>query len=111
MAPITSTNGGGEEILFHLYLDDVEEITRILDNISAPFRKRSVFSGSGVKHHWLPSSAILWKSSPFEAERWGVWAVSFPYPMTSRDNVRKNLESVLPLLKPKWEEWAQRFRP
>ena len=39
--------------------------------------------------------------------RWGVWAVSFPHPMTSRENVRKNLASVLPDLKQRWNEWRR----
>jgi len=42
-----------------------------------------------------------------EAERWGVWAVTFPNAMTSRENVRKNLESILPELKKRWEEWRR----
>jgi hypothetical protein len=42
-----------------------------------------------------------------EAERWGVWGASFPNAMTSRENVRKNLESILPELKERWEEWAK----
>ena len=42
---------------------------------------------------------------PIEPGRWGVWAVCFPHPMSSRDNVRRNLESVLPDLKKKWKEW------
>jgi hypothetical protein len=42
-----------------------------------------------------------------EAERWGVWRVSFPNAMTSRENVRKNLESILPELKQRWEEWRR----
>jgi hypothetical protein len=42
-----------------------------------------------------------------EAERWGVWGVSFPNAMTSRENVRKNLESILPELKKRWEEWRR----
>jgi hypothetical protein len=27
--------------------------------------------------------------------------------MTSRENIRKNLESILPELKKRWEEWRQ----
>lgn len=46
---------------------------------------------------------------PMEADRWGVWAVSFPFPMTSRKNVRLNLESTLPELKHKWEKWRSTF--
>ena len=44
---------------------------------------------------------------PFEPERWGVWAVSFPYPMDNRENARKNLIAVLPDLKTRWDEWKQ----
>jgi hypothetical protein len=40
-------------------------------------------------------------------DRWGVWAVSFPYPMTSRENLRRNLESILPELKREWEQWRR----
>lgn len=44
---------------------------------------------------------------PFEPNRWGVWAVSFPYPMDDRANARKNLAAVLPELRARWEEWKQ----
>ena len=44
---------------------------------------------------------------PFERDRWGVWAVSFPYPMVNRANARKNLVAVLPELKARWEQWKQ----
>ena len=40
-------------------------------------------------------------------DRWGVWAVSFPFPMTSRENAKANLAAILPLLKPIWEEWRR----
>jgi hypothetical protein len=40
-----------------------------------------------------------------EPRRWGVWGVSFPHPMISHENARKNLAFVLPLLKKRWEEW------
>jgi len=46
---------------------------------------------------------------PIAATRWGVWAVRFPYPMDSHENVRRNLAAVLPRLRPKWEEWGERF--
>ena len=42
-----------------------------------------------------------------EAQRWGVWGVAFPNAMTSRENVRKNLEFILPELKKRWEEWRR----
>ena len=35
----------------------------------------------------------------------GLWAVSFPFPMTSRENAKANLAVILPLLKPRWETW------
>jgi hypothetical protein len=47
--------------------------------------------------------------SPLEPGRWGVWAVSFPNPMNSRENVRRNLELILPALKQRWNEWRQKF--
>ncbi len=43
--------------------------------------------------------------------RWGVWAVSFPYPMTSRENIRRNFESILPELKREWERWRREYAP
>jgi len=48
---------------------------------------------------------------PLTQDRWGVWAVSFPLRMTSRDNARLNLKAVLPQLKPKWEEWRRKYGP
>jgi len=44
---------------------------------------------------------------PFERDRWGVWAVSFPHPMDNRASARKNLLAVLPDLKIRWEDWKQ----
>jgi hypothetical protein len=38
-------------------------------------------------------------------DRWGVWAVSFPFPMDSRRNASLNLAKVMPRLKAKWEAW------
>lgn len=46
---------------------------------------------------------------PLEANRWGVWAVTFPNQMDSRDNVRRNLEFIVPILKGKWNEWREKF--
>ncbi|MGJ5814894.1 hypothetical protein [Paludibaculum fermentans] len=42
-------------------------------------------------------------------DRWGVWAVTFPLPMTSRDNVARNLASIVVQLKVKWETWKDRI--
>jgi len=44
-----------------------------------------------------------------EANRWGVWAVSFPFPMNCRQNAQRNLELILPILKEKWSEWRAMF--
>lgn len=44
---------------------------------------------------------------PPDPKRWGVWDVSFPHEMTSRENVRRNLKAVLPELRKRWEEWRQ----
>ena len=46
---------------------------------------------------------------PIEAGRWGVWSVGFCLPMNSRENARKNLDSILPELKLRWAEWKSRF--
>lgn len=43
--------------------------------------------------------------SPRDSDRWGVWAVSFPHQMTSRENARRNLEHILPELRKQWQEW------
>jgi hypothetical protein len=45
-----------------------------------------------------------------EASRWGVWGVGFLLPMASRENARKNLESILPQLKFRWAEWNSKFK-
>jgi len=42
-----------------------------------------------------------------EPSRWGVWGVSFPYPMNCRQNARRNLELILPKLKEKWLQWRE----
>jgi hypothetical protein len=45
---------------------------------------------------------------PHENERWGVWAVNFPFPMTSREHARRNLEHALPRLQEEWIRWRTR---
>jgi hypothetical protein len=63
-------------------------------------------------------AGIVWEVSdpayfeeimPMEAARWGVWGVGFLLPMASRENARKNLESILPQLKSQWAEWNSQF--
>jgi hypothetical protein len=46
---------------------------------------------------------------PAAEDRWGVWAVTFPFEMTSRENAGGNLEAILPELRPKWEQWRRDF--
>jgi hypothetical protein len=46
---------------------------------------------------------------PIEVHRWGVWAVSFPYPMDCLDNTKKNLAAALPKLHEKWAEWNRLY--
>ena len=63
-------------------------------------------------------AGLVWEGSdryyfrevcPIEADRWGVWDVSFSEPMTSRANVRKNLEAILPELKKRWQDWRRNY--
>lgn len=49
------------------------------------------------------------ETMPIEAARWGVWSVGFCLPMDSRENARKNLDSILPELKLRWADWKSRF--
>ena len=64
--------------------------------------------GSRAGLAWEVSpTAYIEEVRPFERERWGVWAVSFPYPMINRVNARKNLVAVLPELKARWEQWKR----
>ncbi len=40
-----------------------------------------------------------------EPGRWGVWAVTFTVPMRTREDARRNLAAIVPLLRPYWERW------
>jgi hypothetical protein len=57
----------------------------------------------------VASGQSLVEICPIAKDRWGVWSVSFPFAMTSHDHVKLNLRAILPLLKPKWEEWKRAF--
>lgn len=46
---------------------------------------------------------------PESEDRWGVWAVAFPFEMSSRGNARLNLQAILPKLKPAWERWRNKY--
>ncbi len=48
---------------------------------------------------------------PVEAGRGGVWGVGFGLPINSRENARRNLESILPEFKLRWAKWKSRFTP
>jgi len=65
-------------------------------------------------------AGLVWEASdkpyfqeimPVETGRWGVWGVGFRLPMNSRENARRNLESVLPELKLRWAQWKSGFNP
>jgi hypothetical protein len=45
---------------------------------------------------------------PPTEDRWGVWEVTFPFPMRTRDDARRNLQAVLPKLRSAWELWRSR---
>jgi hypothetical protein len=55
----------------------------------------------------VSATTYLEEVHPFEPSRWGVWAISFPYPMENRANARNNLAVVLPQLRARWEEWKE----
>jgi hypothetical protein len=38
-------------------------------------------------------------------DRWGVWTVGLPLPMTTIDEARDYLAALLPQLRPQWETW------
>jgi hypothetical protein len=57
----------------------------------------------------LSDEDTLAEICPIEKDRWGVWGVSFPLKMSSDENMKMNLQAILPKLKPKWEQWRQRF--
>ena len=57
----------------------------------------------------VSESSCFEEVCPIEKTRWGVWAVSFPFQMSSRVNARTNLEAVLPAPKKRWEEWRERY--
>jgi hypothetical protein len=48
------------------------------------------------------------ENTPPDPDRWGVWNVGFPYPMQTRQDAKRNLEAILPLLKQQWERWRPR---
>lgn len=47
------------------------------------------------------------QAGPISEERWGVWAAGFIYPMRSKGDARKNLETIVPGLRDAWQRWAR----
>jgi hypothetical protein len=75
--------------------------------IIAPDNSRPglVWSFSETREDWLKLEQVC----PMEKSRWGVWELRFPFRMANCDDARRNLQAVLPMLKPKWEEWRRTF--
>jgi hypothetical protein len=42
---------------------------------------------------------------PADEARWGVWAVGFDGPMKTKEDARRNLARIVPLLRKRWEQW------
>jgi hypothetical protein len=42
---------------------------------------------------------------PADEARWGVWAVGFDGPMKTKEDARRNLARIIPLLRKRWEQW------
>jgi hypothetical protein len=62
--------------------------------------------GSRAGLVWEVSRKLYFEEvMPPEPSRWGVWAVSFPEPMRTREDARKNLGRIVPLLRQRWEAW------
>jgi hypothetical protein len=40
-----------------------------------------------------------------EPTRWGVWGVGFRLPMHTPEDARRNLDSIVPELRLRWEAW------
>ena len=60
---------------------------------------------------WEVSDAACFQEvCPLDEKWWGVWGVSFPFPMDGRENAQRNLEFTLPQLREKWQEWRSRFK-
>lgn len=62
--------------------------------------------GSRAGLVWEQSSTPRFAEvAPFDEARWGVWGVGVPFPMSSPETVRRNLEHLLPDLKQRWAAW------
>lgn len=57
----------------------------------------------------VSEEAYFVEACPTDEDRWGVWSVGLPHPMTTKENMRLNLRAILPRLKKKWDAWQERF--
>lgn len=101
-------------------LDDIDvdgfTLGKITDFEAEPCEEGDAFviapDGSRAGLVWEVSDKPYFQEvRPIETGRWGVWGVSFRLPMNSRENARRNLESIIPDLKLRWAEWKMRFNP
>jgi hypothetical protein len=88
---------------------------KITDFEASPCEEGDAFviapDGSRAGLVWeIHEPAYFREVTPVETSRWGVWGVGFRLPMNSRENARRNLESILPNLKVRWVEWKSRFK-
>jgi len=102
-----------------IVLDDVNvdgfTLGKITDFEAEPCDEGDAFviapDGSRAGLVWEVSDPpYLQEVSPVETGRWGVWGVGFRLPVNSRENARRNLESILPELELRWAEWKSRFK-
>jgi hypothetical protein len=101
-------------------LDDIDvdgfTLGKITDFEAEPCEEGDAFviapDGSRAGLVWEVSDKPYFQEvRPIETGRWGVWGVGFRLPMNSRENARRNLESIIPDLKLRWAEWKMRFNP
>ena len=64
---------------------------------------------TGPDSYCVGDAAVLEEVCPLETSRWGVWAVTFPEAMKTKDAMQRNLAAVLPHLKEKWLRWKEQY--
>jgi hypothetical protein len=105
----------GFEILHDVVVDGFT-FGKITDFETEPYDEGDAFvvapDNSRAGLVWQVSATHYFEElHPAGPDRWGVWGVSFPHAMTSRENIRKNLQSLLPELKKRWEAWRLENHP
>lgn len=64
--------------------------------------------GSRAGLVWEESERTYFEQAgPISEERWGVWAAGFIYPMRTREDARRNLETIVPGLRDAWQRWVR----